>query len=580
MSNPRKTQQARKQPRKQALQHKSSAIASPKSKRVAPTYSFAVNDKRWLRVLAVLSGVVLIALLFTSTQSGTTFDATVDGGNGKYSLKYYTEGDTSFANYKNVPEVNQYHMKYYGSGYEILPAIALKYFGLPPQHEWLFRNLLCAFFGFVLILFAALTARELKDSLLACITLAVMALSPLTFGWSIIDTKDIPHAAGYAIAIFALTRILKRLPRLSRQDVAMLTGGIALATSIRIGGLMLVGYLGVGVLLAAALKKQLREQLLRRPYASLCKVSLALSGAAVVGVLLGLCLYPNFFYEGPVMHVKSAFLLATNFRFSLPFLWEGQMVDTLNLPSGYLLKSFAITIPEFALGAFLLFFCNIRPVWKTMDRACVLLLLFTIFFPVAYILYKNAIVYNGWRHLTFIYSSFAVLAATGIYYTLFWVKRGELAKVWRCAFSGAVATGMAVVLVWMVGNYKYCCAYFNAFVRDPHLKYDMDYYETASIVALRWLAKHELKNRSDTVKVAVRNDFSIAYAKVQQYDNLQMERISYRSFAEAAVDYAILNTLFLPASVLNTAYPPKGVIHAERVGGKPICRLSYCCTLA
>jgi tetratricopeptide (TPR) repeat protein len=570
-------------PLKKQAQHKPAARVvpkapkAPKAKPTAPTYSLNIDDRRWLRILAILSGVVLLALLFVATQSGVTGDERIDGDNGKYYLQYYTESDTSFANYpKNVPNGAHpygdlpFHMKYYGGGYEILPAIAVKYLNLP-QHEFLIRHLLCALFGFVFMLFAALTARELKDSLLACITLLVMALTPIVFGWSMFATKDIPHAAGYAVAIFAFIRILKRLPRFKWQDVAMAIVGIAMATSIRIGGLLLVGYLGVGALLAVAVKKSLRENLLRKPYTPLCKVILVLGGVGIAGVLLGLCLYPNFFYEGPVAHVKNALSLASKFPQRIPMLWEGRQIDSLNLPDGYLLKSFAITIPVFALGAFFLFFCNIRPVWKTMDKAGILLLLFTIFFPIFYILYQNAHLYNFWRHLTFIYSSFAVVAATGIYYTLFWVKKAKYAKAWRCAFSGVVAILMATVLVWMVRSYKYTYAYFNVFAQDPYMRYDMDYFETANVLALEWLVKNELKNRDDTVKVAVRNINSIVYAKSKQYNNIQQEKISYRSVAEADVDYAILTVQFTPPNVLKTTYPPKGVIHAENVNGKPIC---------
>ncbi|MDR0712126.1 MAG: glycosyltransferase family 39 protein [Prevotellaceae bacterium] len=553
-------------------QRQSSAGAPAKVKPTAPTRSLNIDDKRWRRILAALSGVTLLALLFVATQSGATGDEMLDGNNGKYYLKYYTEGDTSFANYpQNAPEVRlPFFQKYYGGGYEMLPAIAVKYFGLS-QHEFLIRHLLCALFGFVFMLFAALTARELKDSLLACIALLVMALTPVVFGWSMFETKDIPHAAGYAIAVFAFVRILKKLPRLTWQDAAMAIVGIALATSIRIGGLLLVGYLGVGALLAVAIKKSLREKLLRKPYAALCKVILALGGVTIAGSLLGLCFYPNFFYEGPVAHVKNALFLVSKFPQRIPMLWEGRQIDSLNLPDGYLMKSFAMTIPVFALGGFFLFFCNIRRVWKTMDRASVLLLLFTIFFPIAYVLYTNASLYNFWRHLTFIYSSFAVVAAAGIYETLFWVKKAKYAKVWRCAFSGAVAILMATVLAWMVRNYKYTYAYFNVFVPKPYMSYDLDYFETSIIPALEWLIKNELKNRDDTVKIGAKNANAIAYAKTKQYGNVNVEQISFRNFAEANVDYAILNLQFIPPNVLKTSFPPKGAIHTEAVDGKPIC---------
>jgi tetratricopeptide (TPR) repeat protein len=563
MSNPYKKQKK--------TSYKNNSRISPKTKQVKPTYSLNINEKLWFRIFMILSGLVLFALLFVATQSGVTCDDMVDGGNGKYFLEYYTEGDTSFVNYpQNVPQGNMipYVLKYYGGGFEILPAIVVKYFGFS-QYEYLIRHLLCALFGFIFMLFAALTARELKDWLLACITLLIMALTPAIFGLSMYASKDIPLAAGYAIAIFAFIRIFKRLPSFKWQDIVMATVGIALATSIRIGGLLLVGYLGVGALFAIMVNKQLRKKLFNKPYKTLYKVILILSGVVVIGVFTGLCFYPNFFQEG-LLHIKNAFTVVSDFPHRIPLTWEGKDIDSFNLPDGYLIKSFFITIPIFALMSFFLFFCNIRSVWRTMDRTSILLLLFTVFFPVVYVIYKEASVYNYWRHLTFIYSSAAILAAIGIYYSLFWIRKKKYAKIWRCVFSGTIAILMATVLVWMVKNYKYCYIYFNVFVEEPYGNYTLDYYETAGVVALEWLVKNELKNNHDTVKIAIRNDFPMVYAKLKHYDNLQMEKISFRSFAEADVDYVIFNQMFIPSNVLNNSYPPKGVIHTESVNGKPI----------
>lgn len=563
MSNPHK--------KKQQLSRKNNVKVSSKKRHITPTYSLNINNKHWFRIFMILSGVVLLVMLFVASQSGVTGDEYIDSNNGKYSLKYYTEGDTTFLNYANVPEVsNLAHLKYYGSGYEILPAIMVKYFGLS-QYECLIRHLLCALFGYIFMLFAALTARELKDWLLASITLLVIALTPVVFGLSMFATRDIPMATGYAIAIFAFVRILKRLPHFKWQDITIAIIGIAMATSVRIGGLLLVGYLGFGVLLAIILEKQFRKKLLHKPYTPLYKMILILSGIVIVGSFLGLCLYPNFFHEGLVKHVQNALSLVSKFSQRIPMLWEGKEIDSLALPEHYLIKSFFITIPVFALSAFFLFFCNIRSVWKTMNKTSILFLLFTVFFPIVYILYKESNIYNGWRHITFIYSSFAVIAAIGIYQTLLWIKRGKYVKIWRYAFSGIIAVLMTTVLIWMIRNYKYTYAYYNVFVSDPYGNYDLDYSETAAVVSLEWLIKNELQNRDDTVKIAVRNTNAIFYATSRQYGKLKMEKISYRSFAEIDVDYVILTMQFTPINVLKAAYPPKGVIHEETVNGKPIC---------
>lgn len=129
-------------------------------------------------------------------------------------------------------------MKYYGVGFEILPALIIKYFGME-EHEYLIRHVLCAIFGFLFMLFAALTARELKDWKLAIVTLLLMGLSPIVFGLSFLDSKDVPMAAGFAMAVYGFLRIYKKIPLFKLPDVILTIVGIALAVSIRVGGLLL-----------------------------------------------------------------------------------------------------------------------------------------------------------------------------------------------------------------------------------------------------------------------------------------------------------------------------------------------------
>ncbi len=529
-----------------------------------------INNKLWNYIFIVLSCLVFVSLLFVATRSGVTGDEFIDGHHGKYSLNYYMEGDTTFLHYNDVKELNNAsHQKYYGVGYEILPAIFVKYFNLS-QHEYLIRHILCALFGFLFMFFAAITAREIKDWFLACITLLIMALTPVIFGLSMFATKDIPMAAGYAIAIFAFIRIVKRLPSFKWWEVALGIVGIAIAVSVRIGGLLLVFYYGIAILFALMMKKNLRVSLFTKPYIQLWKCVAVTVGSVLAGSFIGLCFYPNFFIEG-FSHIKAAFSLVSDFQQRIPVLYEGKSIDSVDLPGSYLIKSYFITIPLFALGGFLLFFFNIKAIWRTIDKTSVLLLLFTVFFPVLFIFLGESNVYNGWRHTTFIYSSFAILSAMGIYQTFFWIKGKKAAKIWRCVFFGVFLLFTVPVVVWMVKNYKYCYSYYNIFVDDPYLKYDLDYFETASTLSLDWLMENDLKDNKDTIKIATRNANVIYYAQSREYNLLKFEKISYRSFAQVDADYVILPIQFTPVNVLKTAFPPKGTIHIETIGGKPIC---------
>ena len=538
---------------------------------VGNTIKWDINNKLWKQVFIIISAVVFIGLVFVATKSGITGDEFIDGNHGKHSLDFYTKGDTSFLHYGDFEDMNHAsHQKYYGVGYEILPAIAIKYFNVP-QHEYLIRHLLCALFGFLFMFFAAMTAREIKDWLLASITMLFMALTPIVFGLSMFATKDIPMAAGFSIGFFAFIRILKRLPLFKWQDITLAILGIALALSVRVGGFLLVCYLPVGLLIAIALRKDYRINLFNKPYLLLAKTAFFSFLIILLGVAIGTCFYPNAFFDGPFTHFKTSFEYMTNFPQRIPMIFEGKIIESLSLPDNYLIKSFCLTVPIFALLSFGLFFLNIKSIWKTFDKTILLFLLFTVFFPVVYILQKESAVYNGWRHLTFIYSSFALVGAIGIYQTAFFINKKITSKIFHYIFYGAILAITTPVFVWMVKNYKYCYAYYNVFAGETYLRYDLDYFETASTVAFDWLVKNELKNSTDPVKIAVKNANTIYYGKSKKYDHIGFEKISYRNFAATDVDYGILTIQFTPINVLKTSYPPKGTIHTEYINGKPVC---------
>ncbi len=150
---------------------------------------------KWMFV--ALAAILAVCMAFTATRVGVTGDEFLDNLNGYYALKYYADGDTTFVDYSQVPEFNHgfRHMKYYGVGFELWPSFAIRYLHLPEQQLYLFRHLLCAFWGYLLIIFTALTAKRLAGYKAAIFALLLMALTPVLFGLSFFATKDIPFAA-------------------------------------------------------------------------------------------------------------------------------------------------------------------------------------------------------------------------------------------------------------------------------------------------------------------------------------------------------------------------------------------------
>ena len=532
------------------------------------------QERLWKILFWSFAAIILLCMLITAPRTGIAGDECLDGLNGKYSLEYYANGDTTFADYTKVPELHSHpHLKYYGSGYEIVPAIALKYFNLPAAKEFAFRHILCALFGFLLILFTGLIGRLLKDWKLGLISLLMITLTPVVFGLSFLDTKDIPMAAGFAMATYAFMALFKSLPNFKIKDIVLAIVGIAMAVSIRIGGLMLPIYLVAGFVLMLLFDKE-KRQLAFKPSNNLWKTLGVGSLIVVVGSLAGLCFYPNFFHEGPVEHIKGALSLVSKFPQFIPMVFDGKMIDSLHLPDYYLLKSFVYTIPLFVFAAAILFLINIVRVFRKNSAFDIVFLLFTMLFPLIYISVKDANIYNGWRHETFVYPGFVVLASSGFYETTLWFRGRKFGNVWRWICLGVAVVSVAPTTIWMIRNYKYTYSYYNMLVSDPYLHYDLDYYESSSTLAYDWFREHELPKCDSIVTISTKIQTPVAYAAaLGDTDRVKVQTAEYMEFARVDCDYSIINYQCIKTKAVEDFFPPKGTIHVEYVGGKPVCAL-------
>lgn len=526
-----------------------------------------IHEQEKAQILFYIIAIVLfLCLMSVAPQVGVTGDEPVDSANGKYCLEYYVRGDTSFADYSKVPAVKIPHMKYYGVGFEVLPAFFVKYGGLGTQ-EYLIRHILNAIFGFLFMLFAGLIARELKNWWLACVALLIIGISPIVFGLSFFDSKDIPMATGFAIAIYAFLRIYKTLPKFNKYDVVLAVFGIALAVSIRVGGLLLPFYFGVGGILCLYFRPDLRNLFVRKEYRVWGRMVGTGVLIIVIGCLLGFCAYPNFFHEGPVRHIGHAFQLVKEFKQQIPMLYKGEMITSLNLPPFYLWKSYLTTVPLFAWLGILLFLFHLPRIWVGYNKMFILFLLFTLVFPPLYIGLGDSNIYNGWRHTLFIFSSFAVISAIGIYETYGWLRR----DMWKRVYLVVMLAVTLPTVYWMVRNYKYCYSYYNPLITEPYLNYDMDYYETACVNSFEWLMKNVVSKSDTLVRVGAKNISVEAYQRARKYKNVAVKTCAFRGYAESDFDYQILSLQFIPAKVLKAFFPPKGTIHVETIDGKPVC---------
>src|SRR5690606_3873283 len=115
------------------------------------------------------------------------------------------------------------------------------------SNEFATRHLINAIVGFFAILFAALLVRLFSGWLPAIIALIAIVCSPSFFGHCFNNPKDIPFATGYIMALYYLLKMMKEMPNAKHQTKVMLAISIGFALSIRAGGLLLFGFLLMGL---------------------------------------------------------------------------------------------------------------------------------------------------------------------------------------------------------------------------------------------------------------------------------------------------------------------------------------------
>ena len=534
-----------------------------------------VESKWWKFIFGGVAAIILLLMMLNANSVGSGGDDLWYGTNGEFVLRYYLDGDTSCLDYSKIDYHNMTHnygLKYFaGGGFDIIPAVISRLFHI--DNTLLVKRFCLGFVGFLLILFTGLICKEIRNWRLATIALLMISLTPTIFGMSFCGGQDIPMAMGFAMTIYGLIILTKKLPAISIKGYIFTFLGIMFAISVRIGGLMTLLYFFVAVMLELIARKDLRQLFVNKNILQIVKILGISLVIGIVAALLGLCAYPNIFHEGIVTHISKAFEMVSKFSVRIPFIYDGKMAESTNPPEHYLLFSLLRTLPYYILIGATLFLAFIIRVFKKYRKTVILFLLFTALFPPIYIVASHANIYNGWRHLLFFYAPFAVLVSIGWYELIEWVKPKKLKEtIYYPIVAGVMLLIVSPTLIWMVKNHNYIYCYYNKSVGNPYLRFELDFYETSATKAYDWLRENELNKTDSLVTVSTKIFTPVYYAEMLgDTDHVKVFTTSYMGFAETDCDYSIINYHVIQPKAIKSFFPPKGTIHVEKVDGNPIC---------
>ena len=435
-------------------------------------------------------GVLSLLGLLLHRDYGIGWDEPTDRQAGYISLRYVVQRlypPALTADYlTGLSELRTYREADHGVAFQLPLAVAEAFFfpGDLQRAYWL-RHLLC-FSTFVLGAWAVyrLGRERFGNWRWGLLAAGLLVLSPRIFAEAFYNHKDLVFMNLFALGGLTLTRLLRR-PTAGRAVVHALV--TALAVDVRIMGLLLP------VLTAAFGALEMWARPVRRP-ALLRSVA---AYAAAAGLLV--VLFWPYLWEAPVQRLWECFGNFRRFRQTMQVFYLGKTISCQRLPWHYLSVWLVVTTPVaytllFAAGIGNVLGAFARQRWAALQRVGNRRdMLFTAWClgPLVLIVVIQSVVYDGWRHVYFIYPAFILLAVRGL-------RAGWL--TWRASGGRRLGLAAGILLAANVGHtawrqvydHPYQYAYFS-FLPGPVAGqlFERDYWGISGRDGLAWVLAHD-----------------------------------------------------------------------------------------
>ena len=372
---------------------------------------------------------------------------------------------------------------FYGAVFELPLALIERALGLSDSRDiYLTRHLIAHLWFLVGGCFAASLAHRLTGNRwLALFALVCFAAHPRLYGHSFFNTKDVPFAVMFMIGLWLVERALRR----DRAGAFALAGAwLGLAVNLRVMGVLLAALVAALKVLEAALASGWPAR--RR--------ALAHGAALVAGALVTLYAASPYLWADP-SRLAEAVVAFSHHTVQVATLLQGEVARWPEIPSRYVPAWISVTTPPVALALCLV---GVAAAVSASVRGAAPLARFGSLLVAAPALAMlgvvavGANVYDGWRHLYFLWAPASLLAVLGAA----WLGGAGRRRAVRVGVQALAVGGVAAAMAQMVLLHPQQPLYFNLLVdRDAPERlstlYEVDYYGLARGTALaRLLRQH------------------------------------------------------------------------------------------
>jgi tetratricopeptide (TPR) repeat protein len=518
--------------------------------------------------------VSLIVLLFFLMPI-LSLDSGISGDEPKFQ---YPQAVKLFNFYKTFGEDTSYMASpgkfyTYGMSFDTFTIFVIKTFNIENVYEA--RHIMNSLMGWLAILFAGLAAFSILGWRAGIIAAFLLFFSPKFLGHAYNNPKDIPFAAGYIMSVYYMIVFFKQFPHISRTTFVMLAVGIAISLSNRVGGLLLIPYFGLFAGLYYISTRPLNALFNKYNTRILKRLAFMVIGISLLGYFMAMPLWP-YGLTNPITHPYKSLQFLSQYTASLKQLFDGKLMWSDNFPWYYLPRYFLITTPIVVLlgTGFLLITYHLRD--HKLERFFKFIVLFTLIFPVAYIIAIDSNVYGGIRHVLFVYPSLIIAGALGLDKILGLIKNKKI-QVASLAIIPVIGYSP---IKHTIKNHPYEYIYYNELVggvNGAYGDYEMDYYFHSMREGSYWVADNVLDKKYDSALIVRTNHPEMVRYYIGDYEEKGQIKIRYCRYydrGEHDWDYGIFaNSYIAPYQQKHNIWPPKNTIHAIKVDKAVICSI-------
>ena len=379
----------------------------------------------------------------------------------------------------------QYSDRYFGPAFGIISVFLERLFKISDEQQIYFFRHLLNYVIFTLGVHALyqLAKRRFASWQMGLLTALMLVLSPRLFGESFYNSKDLIFLSVFCIGLNSMVKLIFH-PSAKHAIIHGLITALVIDTR------------SIGIVLPALtlfyfVVRQLLHGVKPKPIISIVLIYIASLAICVT-------IFWPFLWSNPLGHFVETlgkFSKWGTTQVAVLYLGKLYQIQQTPLPWHYVFTWIGVTTPIAYISLwFLGVFITCWQIFKTKlsilkNDAFLqdIIFLSASLGPILAIVILHSIIYDGWRHLYFIYPSFLLIAAKGFHWIA--VNKGVNA-IPKKLLLGIFTIYLGSICYWMVANHPNQNIFFNSLTgKDWNTKFDVDYWGLSTRQALEEIAR-------------------------------------------------------------------------------------------